>query len=219
MMVTPGIAYFGDNQLLLDTNMMVDKVEELNDFPIRAEPGNSVYLRDIGHAEDSYAIQTSRVRIDGRPAGLRAHLSPAGASSLAVVNGVKDHLQYIEDRCPPGTKLKFVMDQSIYVKEAIRSLIEEGVDRRRPGLDHDPDLPRQLAHDADRQHVDPAGDPGRDHRPVRDRQHHQRHDAGRPGAGHRPAGRRRHRRAGEQPPQLQPGQDRASGRPWTAVPR
>ena len=66
LMVTPGIAYFGDNQVLLDTNVMVDKVEELNDLPIRIEPGNSVYLRDIGQAEDSYAIQTSRVRIDGR---------------------------------------------------------------------------------------------------------------------------------------------------------
>ena len=51
-----------------------------------------------------------------------------GASSLAVANGVKDHIcKYIEDRCPQGTKLKFVMDQSIYVKEAIHSLIEEGV--------------------------------------------------------------------------------------------
>ena len=33
----------------------------------------------------------------------------------------------MEDRLPPGTKLEFVMDQSVYVSEAIRSLIEEGV--------------------------------------------------------------------------------------------
>src|SRR3984957_20001747 len=38
MMVTPGIAYFGDNQLLLDTNMMVEHVKELNDLPIRVDP-------------------------------------------------------------------------------------------------------------------------------------------------------------------------------------
>ena len=50
-----------------------------------------------------------------------------GASSLAVANGVKAKLQYIKDRCPKGTKLTFVMDQSIYVKEAIQSLIHEGV--------------------------------------------------------------------------------------------
>src|SRR4029077_958015 len=66
LMVTPGTAYFGDNQVLLDTNLMVTDVKELNDFPIRIKPGDSVYLRDVGEARDSYSIQTSRVRIDGR---------------------------------------------------------------------------------------------------------------------------------------------------------
>src|SRR5260370_42273146 len=33
----------------------------------------------------------------------------------------------MEKRLPPGTKLHFVMDQSLYVKEAIISLIHEGI--------------------------------------------------------------------------------------------
>lgn len=127
MMVTPGIAYFGNNQLLLDTNMMVEKVAELNDLPIRSDPENNIYLRDIGHAEDSYAIQTSRVRINSQRQVYVPIYRQQGASSLKVANGVKSKLKYIEERCPKGTKLKFVMDQSIYVKEAIHSLIEEGI--------------------------------------------------------------------------------------------
>ncbi len=127
MMVTPGIAYFGNNQLLLDTNMMVEKVKELNDLPIRVDPSNSIYLRDIGRAEDSFAIQSSRVRIDGGRQVYVPIYRQQGASSLAVVNGVKKKLDYIIKRCPPGTKLTLVMDQSIFVRESIRSLIEEGV--------------------------------------------------------------------------------------------
>ena len=127
MMVTPGIAYFGDNQLLLDTNMMVEHVKELNDLPIRVDPENSIYLRDIGRAEDSFAIQSSRVRIDGGRQVYVPIYRQQGASSLAVVNGVKEKLDYITKRCPEGTKLTLVMDQSIFVREAIRSLIEEGV--------------------------------------------------------------------------------------------
>jgi multidrug efflux pump subunit AcrB len=127
MMVTPGIAYFGENQLLVDTNMMVDSVSELNNFPIRVDPANSVYLKDIGHAEDSFAIQTSRVRINGSRQVYVPIYRQQGASSLTVIKGVKDHLKYIQDRCPKGTKLDLVMDQSIFVKEAIQSLIEEGV--------------------------------------------------------------------------------------------
>jgi multidrug efflux pump subunit AcrB len=126
-MVTPGTAYFGDNQVLLDTNLMVTDVRELNDFPIRIKPRDSVYLRDVGEARDSYSIQTSRVRIDGQREVFVPIYRQQGASSLAVANGVKDHIQYMEERLPPGTKLEFVMDQSLYVKEAIMSLIHEGV--------------------------------------------------------------------------------------------
>jgi multidrug efflux pump subunit AcrB len=131
MMVTPGIAYFGNNQLLLDTNMMVNKVQELNDMPIRSDPANNVYLHDVGHAEDSYAIQTSRVRIGDQNASKRQVYVPIyrqqGASSLLVINGVKAKLEYIKARCPRGTELSLVMDQSLFVKEAIQSLRDEAV--------------------------------------------------------------------------------------------
>jgi multidrug efflux pump subunit AcrB len=127
LMVTPGTAYFGDNQVLLDTNVMVNKVEELNDLPIRIQPGASVYLRDIGEAKDSYNIQTSRVRIDGRREVYVPIYRQQGASSLAVANGVKNYIPYMEERLPAGTKLEFVMDQSVSVKEAIFSLIHEGI--------------------------------------------------------------------------------------------
>jgi multidrug efflux pump subunit AcrB len=133
LMVTPGTAYFGQDQVLLDTNVMVEKVDELNDLPIRAIPGDRVYLKDVGWAQDAYTIQTSRVRItdETNPLGRREVYVPIyrqqGASSLAVANGVKEHIEDMKKRLPPGTELHFVMDQSLYVKEAIVSLFHEGV--------------------------------------------------------------------------------------------
>ena len=127
LMVTPGTAYFGPYQVLLDSNALVKEVNDLNDLPIRIEPDNNVYLRDIGHAEDSYAIQTSRVRINGKQQVYVPIYRQGGASSLAVADGTKDHIKYMEERLPEGTKLDFVMDQSVYVREAITSLIHEGI--------------------------------------------------------------------------------------------
>jgi multidrug efflux pump subunit AcrB len=132
-MVTPGIAYFGKDQILLDTNFMVEKVKELDDIPIHTRPGDRVYLRDIGYAKDSSAIQTSRVRITDKesPEGRKEVYVPIyrqqGASSLAVARDLRQHIKYMEDRLPAGTKLHFVMDQSFYVKESINSLVHEGV--------------------------------------------------------------------------------------------
>jgi multidrug efflux pump subunit AcrB len=127
LMVTPGTAYFGDNQVLLDTNLMVNRVEELNDFPVRLSPGRNVLLRDIGHAEDAHTIQTSRVRINGRRQVYVPVYRQSGASTLAVTTGVRKQLPAIEQRLPSGTKLDFIMDQSDYVRKSIRSLIEEGL--------------------------------------------------------------------------------------------
>jgi multidrug efflux pump subunit AcrB len=98
LLVTPGTAYFGDNQVLLDTNCMVRNVADLNDLPIRFQSGSNVLLRDIGHAEDSYAIQTSRVRINGRQQVFVPIYRQGGASTLAVSDGVRADIKNMEER-------------------------------------------------------------------------------------------------------------------------
>jgi multidrug efflux pump subunit AcrB len=136
-MVSPGTAYFGNNQILLDTNLMVEKPQDLDKIPIPTKSGAVVLLGDVGHADDTATIQTSRVRITDakRPRGGREVYVPIyrqqGASSLNVANGVKAKLREIEDRLRQlhpedgETKLHFVMDQSLYIDESIHSLIHE----------------------------------------------------------------------------------------------
>jgi multidrug efflux pump subunit AcrB len=139
IMVTPGTAYFGKTQVLLDTNVMVERIDELNNFPIVTERGYAVYLRDVGEARDSYAIQTSRVRISSKDSRWVPHRQvyvpvyrQQGASTVAVVKGVRDALPQMTAELrarynDPDIKLDLVMDQSVYVHEAIGSLIEEGI--------------------------------------------------------------------------------------------
>jgi CzcA family heavy metal efflux pump len=127
LMVTPGTAYFGDNQVLLDTNLMVRDVADLNDLPIRIGQGRNVTLRDIGHAEDTHLIQTSRVRVNGESQVYVPIYRQGGASTLAVTDSLRAELPRIQANLPEGTKLDFVMDQSEYVRKSIHSLIEEGV--------------------------------------------------------------------------------------------
>src|SRR5206468_1103636 len=85
MMVSPGTVYFGKNQVLLDTNAMEATVDKLNELPIRGV----IKLGDVGHAEDSSPIQTSRVRINGKQQVYVPIYRQGGASSLAVANAVK----------------------------------------------------------------------------------------------------------------------------------
>jgi multidrug efflux pump subunit AcrB len=125
-MATPGSAYFGNDQVALDTNVMFGEVEEFNDLPLRF--GDSqIYLRDVGQAVDASVIQKSRVRINGRRQVYVPVYRQAGASSLAVAEGTKTELTEIEKELPEGSKLDFVIDQTESVKKAIDSLIHEGI--------------------------------------------------------------------------------------------
>lgn len=127
MMISPGTAYFGIYQVSLDTNLMVRTVDELNDMPVTFEPDRRVLLRDVGIAVDDAVIQKSRVRVNGRQQVFVPIYRQAGASSLAVADGVKAAIPEIESELPEGSKLEFVIDQSEYVRKAIESLIHEGI--------------------------------------------------------------------------------------------
>src|SRR5262249_29026532 len=129
-MVTPGGAKFGGYEFQLDSNAMVYSVAELNDIPVRLTKGNRVFLRDVGQAVDSHSIQTALVRINGRRQVYVPVYRQQGASSLAVVDGVKKDLPRMEESLKANgsaVKLDLVMDQSVYVREAINALIHEGV--------------------------------------------------------------------------------------------
>lgn len=125
-MATPGSAYFGDDQVALDTNVMYRDVDEFNDLPLRFGD-TQIYLRDVGQALDANVIQKSRVRINGRAQVYIPVYRQAGASSLAVANGTKAELAEIEKELPEGSKLDFVIDQTESVRKAIDSLIHEGI--------------------------------------------------------------------------------------------
>ena len=59
----------------------------------------------------------------------------SGSSSLAVADGVRAALPgMVESEIPEGTKLEYVIDQSAYVRNAIESLVHEGVTAG--GVDH-----------------------------------------------------------------------------------
>ncbi len=127
LMASPGAAYFGDTMVLLDTNAMVASVAELNLIPIHVPGGEVVLLGDVGHAEDAAAIQTSRVRVNGRQQVFIPIYRQGGSSSLAVADGVRAAIPQVESRVTEGTQLDFVIDQSEYVRKSIESLVHEGV--------------------------------------------------------------------------------------------
>jgi multidrug efflux pump subunit AcrB len=106
---------------------MVENVVDLNGVPVAFGGNSDIYLRDVGRAEDSAVIQTSKVRIDGRPEVFVPIYRQRGASSLGVVDEIRNRLPDMIARLPAGTDLRLVMDQTLAVAQSLRSLVFEGV--------------------------------------------------------------------------------------------
>ena len=124
-----GNAKIGDLDYQINANGMVPTVEEMNRFPIRVDRdgGSPVYIKDVGHVEDSHQIQTNVVRINGKRQVYIPIYRQPGANTIQVVEGMKEALANILARLPQGINLDVVMDQSVYVRQAIRNLLHEGV--------------------------------------------------------------------------------------------
>jgi CzcA family heavy metal efflux pump len=127
VLIPTGDAKFGDLDYQINANGMVPDVGQLNDFPIKINDGAPVFLKDIGHAEDTHQIQTNIVHVNGKRQVYIPIYRQPGANTIQVVEGVKKAIGTILERLPKGINLDVVMDQSVYVRQAISNLIHEGV--------------------------------------------------------------------------------------------
>ena len=121
-----GFAKIGDTQFTVRTNAVPTSIDDLNNIPIKYAGGATVFVKDIGQVHDGNAVQQNVVRTDGHRSVLLSIIKNGNASTLAVVNAVKDALVTSRAAAPPGMTIKELFDQSIFVKASIVALLKEG---------------------------------------------------------------------------------------------
>jgi multidrug efflux pump subunit AcrB len=92
----------------------------------RSDLADPVFLRDVGHVHDGWAVQQNIVRNDGRHSVLLSVLKNGNASTVAVVNGVRKVLEVARAAAPPGLSINELFDQSKLVTASIAGVLREG---------------------------------------------------------------------------------------------
>src|SRR6266851_4569741 len=121
-----GTAKIGDTQYTVQTNAMPRTIDELNAIPVKYSNGATVFLRDIGHVRDGAAVQQNIVRDEGVPSVLLSIIKNGNASTLTVVNAVKDALRVARAAAPSGMVINQLFDQSVFVVSAVTGVVREG---------------------------------------------------------------------------------------------
>ncbi len=122
-----GTAKIGGLQYTVKLNDSPDSVEALNDLPIKTVGGATIFIHDVAHVRDGSPPQQSIVHVDGSRAVLTTILKAGSASTLSIIQGVKDKLPNLRQTLPPDFKIDALNDQSLFVKAAVSGVIKEGV--------------------------------------------------------------------------------------------
>ena len=121
-----GDVRIGPKDYNIYSNSQLPNVSQMNDVPLKAIGNNVLRFGDIGHAEDSSAIQYNIVRVDGQKSVYLPILKQGGNSNtIKIVDGVRDRIQHLLD-IPTSLVTNVVFDQSQYVKTAIANVLKEG---------------------------------------------------------------------------------------------
>ncbi len=120
-----GSTQIGTQEFILAINNSPNKIDLIGDMPVRVVNGRMVYIRDVADVRDGYNEQTSLVRYDGQKSALLTLLRTGGASTLDVVRKAREELSTIV--LPEGLKLSVLFDQSVFVLNAIKAVVTEGL--------------------------------------------------------------------------------------------
>ena len=127
LILPAGDVKMGPFDYFVYSNSLVDNMEELGNVPLKVDGHSWVTVNDVGKAEDAHGIQTNIVRIDGQRSAYIPVMKQGGdTNTIAVVNGVRELTKHLYD-IPKQMVTSIVFDQSVYVKEAIDTVLHEGL--------------------------------------------------------------------------------------------
>ena len=127
LILPAGTEKIGPLEYFIKLNASPEKIDELNDLPIRARDGTVTYIRDVAHVRDGYSPQTNIVRVGGQRAVLMSVLKTGKASTIDIINAITAKLPAIRASLPTALRIEPLSDQSVFVRAAISGVIREAV--------------------------------------------------------------------------------------------
>src|SRR5256885_7225723 len=122
-----GTQKIGDREYNVRLNSSPELLDMLNDLPIKQVNNAMVYMRDVAHVRDGFAVQTNIVAENRTRAALLTVLKSAEASTLDIIKRVKEALPRVQATLPKELKITELFDQSIFVRASINGVLKEGV--------------------------------------------------------------------------------------------
>jgi len=127
LILPTGTIKLGSLEYLVEMNGSPLTIDGLNDLPIKTVNGATIYMKDVAHVRDGFSPQTNIVRVNGQRGVLMATYKTGGASTLDIVDRVKQVLQNYSSSLPEGLRVSTFFDQSVFVRASIQGVLREAL--------------------------------------------------------------------------------------------
>jgi hydrophobe/amphiphile efflux-1 (HAE1) family protein len=111
-------------QMNVQTQGRLSTPEQFGDIVLRANPdGSLLRIRDVARVELGAQNQDVEANLNGKAAvGIRINLSP-GANAIQTATAVKENLNRLSQRFPPGLKYNIHYDTTTFVLDTIHDVL------------------------------------------------------------------------------------------------
>src|SRR5690348_10655582 len=127
LILPSGTAKIGKFEYNVDMNGSPTTIAGLNNLPIKAVGGTTIYIRDVANVRDGFPPQTNVVRVDGRRSTLMTIQKIGNASTLDIITAIKRLLPSVKTTLPQDLQIRLLADQSVFVRGAISGVLREAL--------------------------------------------------------------------------------------------
>src|SRR5215467_11504211 len=125
LILPAGTAKFAGTEYPVRLNSSPSVNADFNNLPIKTVNGATIYMKDVATVHDGFSPQSNIVRTNGSRGVLLTVTRNGNASTLDIVNAVKNALPKIMETVPQDLKLSVFGDQSLFVSSAIGGVVRE----------------------------------------------------------------------------------------------
>jgi multidrug efflux pump subunit AcrB len=126
VMAPSGNLRMGGTMFLTTMNSLVKNSENFGNIPIVTKNGVPIFVKDVARVTDGADVTVDFALVNGKRSVYIPIVKTASASTWTVVQDLKAKLPEMQSLLPNDVKISYQFDQSVFVVNAVKSLMTEG---------------------------------------------------------------------------------------------
>ena len=126
-MTPSGNVRIDSTMYIASMNSQEEKIRDFGDIPIVTSGANMMTAKDIAKVEDASDIVVDYALVNGKRSVYFPVVKTASASTWDVVQGLRKEIPEMQSLLPDDVHVSYEFDQSVFVINAAKSLMTEGI--------------------------------------------------------------------------------------------